>query len=236
MSEQASVEKISSNYFYVTTNTSASSQTIDTLIQKEFTARNFKLDYEIGIYNAKDDSLVHGNYVRADLPTGSEEIYLESDPVLKNFAVLFPTKKSFLLGKVDIWVFVIFALILLSSSYLHSSFFSKTAVQLLTENSQISLGRTCLDFHNQNLKVNGASYQLTYKENKILKLFFENPNQVIERKVFLEEVWQRDGFFTARSMDVFISKIRKYLSSDQTIKIVNLRSIGYRLHVSNGNK
>lgn len=80
--------------------------------------------------------------------------------------------------------------------------------------------------------VNNLSYRLTYKENKILKLFFENPNQVIEREVFLKRVWEKDGFFVARSMDVFISKVRKYLSMDRTIKIENLRSIGYRLLVS----
>ncbi|MEO9871583.1 winged helix-turn-helix domain-containing protein [Ekhidna sp.] len=229
MSEQASVEKVSSNYFYVTTNSSFSSKTIDTLIQKEFSARNLSLDYEIGVYNAKDDSLVHGKYVKADLPAQIKNDYQESDEVIKNFAVLFPTRKSFLVSQMDVWVLVTLVLVLIFSSYFPSFFSSKNS-------TQIRLGKTCLDFHNQQLKVNDLSYRLTYKENKILQLFFENPNEVIEREVFLERVWQRDGFFTARSMDVFISKIRKYLSNDQSIKIENLRSIGYRLHVSRRKK
>ena len=99
--------------------------------------------------------------------------------------------------------------------------------------NRIRLGNSLLDYHNQNLIVNSVEYKLTYKENKILKLFFEKPNEVIEREVFLESVWKKDGFFVARSMDVFISRVRKYLSLDQNIKIENLRSIGYRLLVSN---
>lgn len=238
ISDKASVEKVSSNYFFVTTNSSASSETIDTLIQKEFSARNLKLDYELGIYNAEDDSLMHGEYVQEHLPVaGNYAVEQDQDQVPKNFAVLFPTKKSFLLGKLDLWLFVVLILILISSYYLHPYFHSSSReIQLQATASQINLGKTSLDYHNQNLVVDGNIQPLTYKENKILKLFFENPNQVIEREVFLEEVWQRDGFFTARSMDVFISKIRKYINPDQSIKIVNLRSIGYRLHVSDQKK
>lgn len=237
MSEQASVEKISSNYFYVTTNSTVSSHAIDAQIQKEFSARNLQLDYEIGVYNAKDDSLVHGKYVAAAIPIQIESELRASDEVLKNFAVLFPSRKSFLVGRMDFWMLVTFVLILISSSYFHSFFFlNKDTNDSLAKSTKIRLGKTCLDFHNQQLKVNDCSYQLTYKENKILQLLFENPNQVIEREVFLQNIWRKDGFFVARSMDVFISRIRKYLNGDQSIKIENLRSIGYRLHVSKGSK
>ncbi|MCG8389116.1 MAG: winged helix-turn-helix domain-containing protein [Cytophagales bacterium] len=233
MSEQASVEKRSSNYFFVTTNSPLSHQKVDTMIQKEFSARNILLDYEIGVYNAEDDSLVYGNYVKAKVPriqiAGCEEI----DRINKNFAILFPTRKSYLIGQVDTWVFITFGLILLSSSCFYwIAYASKSPVDSLAKQNQIRLGNSCLDFHNQNLVVHDTSYRLTYKENQILKLLFENPNQVISREVFLSTIWKKDGFFVARSMDVFISKTRKYLGTDQALKIENLRSIGYRLRVS----
>lgn len=237
MSEHASVEKRSSNYFYVTTNSPVSSQKVDTMIQREFSNRNILLDYEIGVYNAEDDSLVHGNYIQPAVPNTIEADNKEVDGINKNFAVLFPSRKSYLVGQMDIWIFVTLVLILFTWSYFHSiSYLNKSPGSFFNRKNQIRLGNSCLDFHNQNLVVNNLTHRLTYKETKILKLFFENPNQVIERTVFLENVWKKDGFFVARSMDVFISKVRKYLSMDQTIKIENLRSIGYRLLVSNKGK
>lgn len=233
MSEHAIVEKRSSNYFFVTTNSPVSSQEVDTMIQKEFSDRNISLDYEIGVYNAEDDSLVYGNYVKNTITDISETSYEATDQTNKNFAVLFPSRKSYLLTQMDSWIFITLVLLLASWSIFHLVAYSRgsSVVSSLTHN-QIRLGNSCLDFHNQNLVVNNFTYQLTYKENKILKMFFENPNQVIEREVFLENIWGEDGFFVSRSMDVFISKVRKYLSMDETIKIENLRSIGYRLHVS----
>lgn len=233
MSEQASVEKRSSNYFYVTTNSPLSSQKVDTMIQKELSARNILLDYEIGIYNAEDDSLVYGNYVKTKIPRTTVAGCEEPVGSNKNFAILFPSRRSYLLGQVDTWIFVTLGLILLSSSYFHWIAYSKKSpAALLVKHNQIRLGNSCLDFHNQNLVVNDATYRLTHKENQILKLLFENPNQVISREVFLATIWKKDGFFVARSMDVFISKVRKYLSMDRALKIENLRSIGYRLRVS----
>ena len=230
MSEYASVEQRSSNYFYVTSNSPASSEKIDTMIQKEFSMRNILLDYELGVYDAEDDSLVHGNFVSGPILNAKDADLEVVDGINKNFAILFPTRKSYLVGQMDIWIFLTFVLVLFAWSYFQSiTYLSKSL--LFVKKNQIRIGNSCLDFHNQNLVVNNLTHRLTYKENKILKLFFENPNQVIEREVFLKSVWEKDGFFVARSMDVFISKVRKYLSLDQSIKIENLRSIGYRLLV-----
>lgn len=233
MSEHASVEKRSSNYFYVTTNSPISNRKVDTLIQKEFSARNILLDYEIGVYNAEDDSLVYGNYVKTTATESAKAGCDEMDGINKNFAVLFPSRKSYLVGKMDAWIFATFMLIFIPWPYFYlTGHLRKSPLGLSKNKNQIRLANSCLDFHNQHLVVNNVTYRLTHKENQILKLFFENPNQVIDREVFLETIWKKDGFFVARSMDVFISKVRKYLSMDHHIKIENLRSIGYRLHVS----
>ncbi|MEO9484733.1 MAG: winged helix-turn-helix domain-containing protein [Ekhidna sp.] len=233
MSERATVEKRSSNLFYVTTNSPVSNEEIDTLIQKEFLARNLALDYELGIYNADDDSLVYGNYVKStEMNTVSNDTCDISDAINKNFAVLFPSRKSYLFGQMDAWFFAVVFLIFISWIYFYSiSLYQKSTIAIPAKNTRIQLGNSCLDFHNQSLVVDNSTFRLTYKENQILKLLFENPNQVIDREVFLETIWKKDGFFVARSMDVFISKVRKYLRADQTIRIENLRSIGYRLHV-----
>jgi two-component system, OmpR family, response regulator len=93
----------------------------------------------------------------------------------------------------------------------------------------LKAGTTTLDIHNLALTVHGVVISLTYKEAKLLEIFFRHPDKVIEREIFLKSVWEEDGFFVARSMDVFISRVRKYLSGDGALKIDNIRGIGYRM-------
>ena len=92
------------------------------------------------------------------------------------------------------------------------------------------VGNSILDYKNRSLKVNGAEEtRLTTKENELLRLFFERKNSVLERDIALNKVWNNDSYFTARSMDVFISKLRKYLKSDDRISIINVHGVGYKL-------
>lgn len=94
---------------------------------------------------------------------------------------------------------------------------------------EYSAGDTRLDYKNQVLAYDGKTQHLTTKENELLRLFFERKNAVLEREFALKEVWNNDSYFTARSMDVFISKIRKYLKPDPKLSIVNVHGQGYKL-------
>lgn len=94
---------------------------------------------------------------------------------------------------------------------------------------EYTAGHTVLDYKNQNISFNGNVTRLTTKENELLRMFFERKNAILEREVALKQVWQDDSYFTARSMDVFISKLRKYLKQDETLSIVNVHGTGYKL-------
>jgi two-component system, OmpR family, response regulator len=93
----------------------------------------------------------------------------------------------------------------------------------------LKAGMSLLDIHNLTLDANGTVTRLTHKECSLLTLFFRHVDKVIGRDVFLKTVWEDDGFFVARSMDVFVSRLRKYLSNDKTLRIDNIRSVGYIL-------
>lgn len=97
--------------------------------------------------------------------------------------------------------------------------------------SVLKISQTTLDTHNLLLNANGKLTRLTHKESKLLQLFFRHAGKIIEREVFLKSIWEDDGFFVARSMDVFISKLRKYLEPDQHLRIENIRGVGYILKV-----
>jgi DNA-binding response OmpR family regulator len=95
--------------------------------------------------------------------------------------------------------------------------------------SVLQIADSTLDVHNLLLTAGGVSTRLTYKECGMLQLFFRHPDKVIERDIFLKTIWEDDGFFVARSMDVFVSRLRKYLSHDTTLRIENIRAVGYIL-------
>ena len=75
----------------------------------------------------------------------------------------------------------------------------------------------------------GHKEQLTHREAELLHALFQNKNQLTDRKIILQSLWGNDDFFNARSMDVFISKLRKKLAKDPNIQILNVRGYGYKL-------
>lgn len=77
----------------------------------------------------------------------------------------------------------------------------------------------------------GNKIKLTTREAELLKLLCENKNQVVSKTNILLKVWGNDSFFNSRSMDVFISRLRKYLESEEKVRLVNLRGVGYKLVV-----
>jgi len=93
----------------------------------------------------------------------------------------------------------------------------------------IRLGQ--FNFHpvRQTLEFGDESMQLTHRESALLALLIENKNEVLDRSAVLKKIWGDDDFFNGRSMDVFITKLRKKLSHDASIQIINLRGLGYKL-------
>ncbi len=70
---------------------------------------------------------------------------------------------------------------------------------------------------------------LTTKENELLKIFFENLNKTVQRSHALKKIWKDDSYFNARSMDVYIAKIRKYLQDEPNLKILTIHGEGFKL-------
>ena len=81
------------------------------------------------------------------------------------------------------------------------------------------------------LRLGNKDRVLTRKENALLKLLFENRNQLLTREIALKSVWGNDDYFIGRSMDVFIAKLRKYLQEDPSIFITNVHGTGFKLEV-----
>ncbi|MBM3165307.1 MAG: response regulator transcription factor [Bacteroidetes bacterium] len=100
-----------------------------------------------------------------------------------------------------------------------------------TEEKILNIGAFLLDTENLKLSINGLENGLTKKEVQILKLLFKFHNQVLPREVILNTVWGQDDYFVGRSLDVFITKLRKYLKADSRINIKNIHGIGFKMEV-----
>lgn len=101
-----------------------------------------------------------------------------------------------------------------------------------TDQNYYNVGRFNFYFDSLILDFEGDRKTLTYKEAELLRYFCDNPNKVLSRSDILIQVWGSDDYYLGRSLDVFISRLRKYLSSDENIKILNLHGIGFRFNAS----
>ncbi len=97
------------------------------------------------------------------------------------------------------------------------------------EDKVIKIGSYIFDTENFILRHPKFEKTLTKKEAQILKILHKFKNQVVERDVVLNAVWGQDDYFVGRSLDVFITKLRKYFTEDDTIHIVNVHGIGFKL-------
>lgn len=93
------------------------------------------------------------------------------------------------------------------------------------------IGRYVFDFENMLLKLDGIEYTLTRKEGALLKLLCIYKNKLLTREQALKSVWGDDDYFIGRSMDVFITKLRKYLKDDPGISITNVHGTGFKLEI-----
>ena len=91
------------------------------------------------------------------------------------------------------------------------------------------LGKYTFDFQKQTLSSDDTVHKLTTKESELLKLLCDNMNDVLERNYALKSIWEDDSYFNARSMDVYITKLRKYLKDEPSVEILNVHGKGFKL-------
>jgi DNA-binding response OmpR family regulator len=100
-----------------------------------------------------------------------------------------------------------------------------------TQQTLFSIGKFSFDYNQRNLLLGKNKTELTSKEAELLRLLCVYQNKVLERELALKSVWGDDSYFNSRSMDVFISRLRKYLKDDPNITLMNIHSRGYKLTI-----
>lgn len=94
---------------------------------------------------------------------------------------------------------------------------------------EIQIGEYRFDFQHLLLQHPLGDRKLTHREGELLRMLYQNRQKVLEQKVVLDALWENDSIFSARSMQVFITKLRSYLRHDSSVMIINVRAVGYKL-------
>lgn len=163
------------------------------------------------------------------------EVAKEIRKVNSQIPIIFLTAKSMKedrllglrLGADDYMVkpFSIEELILKIEIFLKRKFISNASTKVF------NVGKYRFNHANLTLSLEGAKdRKMTQKESDLLKVLLEQKNTVIKREHILEQVWGENDYFLGRSLDVFISRLRKYLSDDDTLSIENIHGVGFRLN------
>jgi DNA-binding response OmpR family regulator len=97
----------------------------------------------------------------------------------------------------------------------------------------LNLGKYVFDYAGQQLKLDSQVTKLTFKENELLLFLMKADGTVVRREEILEKLWNDSSYFAGRSLDVFISRLRKYLKDDPRIVVENIHGVGFRLAVEN---
>ena len=189
-------------------------------------------DYIVNVLNCGNSSIAYGYGVsknkKDDIvaclgrkqPKGCYTINVKFKPTGINTA-----KSGYILGGLSFLALIGFI------------FFRSKSVKsrkVLPENQQtdlFTLGSVLFDAKNKKLIINEKTIDLTATESRVLLIFASSPNKIIERSRLQKEIWEDDGVIVGRSLDMFISKLRKKLEIDPNVKIVVIRGKGYRLEI-----
>ncbi|MEO6961616.1 MAG: response regulator transcription factor [Puia sp.] len=109
-------------------------------------------------------------------------------------------------------------------------FLRRTKKMHSERNQSFRIGEIHFSFDNLKLIINQTEHNLTQKEAELLQFLCEHPNRILKREEVLLNVWGKDDYFLGRSMDVFITKLRKYFKTDPSANIETIHGIGFRLN------
>ena len=188
-------------------------------------------DYVVNILDCTNASVVYGyaisknkkNDIVACLgrrqPIGCYMINIKFKPT-----GIITAKNGYLLGSLTVLAFVGFI-------FLRSVRPRKTLSDS-QHTGTFTLGCMSFDAETRKLMINGQTIDLTRTETRVLRIFALSPNKTIERSRLQKEIWEDEGVIVGRSLDMFISKLRKKLEFDPNIRIVVIRGKGYKLEIS----
>jgi DNA-binding winged helix-turn-helix (wHTH) protein len=222
------VKKLNENTYQVSFQNDFSfiSDTLINLVQRTFKKNALSTDYIVSLKNCEKKETVFAfeiNSQTGDL-TGCRGRTLEVGCYAIEIDFLKKGKFNFY------WLLLLIIPLSLVGFYVKNKFRKKEEKEpIIDNNDYLQLGSFRFYADNNVLKIENKSITLSEKETKALKIFAENINQIVEREKLMKEIWEDKGIVViSRNVDVLVSKLRKKLSDDNSIKFINVHGRGYK--------
>lgn len=228
------VKKISENEYQISfeNNLSFQPDSLVNLTKRVLAKDPLASDYIVNVLNCGNSSIAYGYSVSKEKkddivaclgrqqPKACYIIDIKFKP-----AVLSTAKSGYLLGGLSFLALVGFIF------FKSKSVKSGKVVPETQKTDMLILGSVLFDTKNRKLIIGEKTVELTATESRVLLIFALSPNEIIERSRLQKEIWEDDGVIVGRSLDMFISKLRKKLEFDPDVNIVVIRGKGYRLEI-----
>jgi Transcriptional regulatory protein, C terminal len=242
----APIQQTGENTYLVRLNHAFNYDSLPSFLQNSFDFQEITTQYDVAVRDCTDLGLLILGYSSPDYIKNKEVACVGRDQIkgCLNFSVTFKDPSVKWANASYLWFILggLFVLTILTMAY----FFYKNAkkmepiqepmpsndIQKAEEAHLIPIGKTLFDTRKQTLLIAEIEQKLTFQEAQLLQLFCEHRNELLERDFILKTVWGDDGVLITRSVDVFVSRLRKLLKPDESLKIVNVHNRGYRFETA----
>jgi hypothetical protein len=232
------VKQLSLSTYRVQLDAPISYNALDSLVKMEFQSHAILAPFELAVYDHRYDSLLFGNLYMDGVRSEGRPVCLgrAQISVPMDFTARFYEHTTDAGTTATTWGLILLNGIAIAGGVyglMRSTKKAEEPAAVVQEASNVyPLGSLACDFINQQITSKNGVVELTYKEAKLLKLFYINQNQVISRDAIQKAIWEDEGYFVGRSMDVFISRLRKLLREDPAVAIITIHGVGYKLAVN----
>ncbi|GAA4394690.1 hypothetical protein GCM10023187_00790 [Nibrella viscosa] len=212
-------------------------ETLPALLQESFALHEINIPYNVAVLDCANGELQLGYTVRDlsgkdPVPCGGRDQQLGCYTLNVTFAA--PEAAP---PQTSIWWALAVGSLLAGVAYtvwrkaVPTGEVAVAPVVAAAEPQLLRFGSSSFDPANQTLLSGAIRHELTYREAKLLHLFVCHPNQVLEREYILKSVWEDEGIIVGRSVDVFVSRLRKLLQADSSVRLAAVHGVGYRLEI-----
>lgn len=203
------------------------------IVKNNLSKSTFPKEYSVSVQKCSNDAIVYGFHVAADssknvITCVGRKMPLDCYVITLKFA----TKNNIAYTK-----YIFFVILFLATSLFFLIRFRnpkrEKEVIIADDETNITIGKYSFYHQKNQLQFENEQISLTPKESKLLHILSSSPNEIIDRNTLQKEIWENEGVIVTRSLDMFISKLRKKLDKDSSITIANIHGVGYKLEIKN---
>lgn len=203
------------------------------IVKNNISKSTFPKEYTVSVQKCSNEAIVYGFHIDADssenvIACVGRKMPLDCYVITLKFA----SKTNILFTKYFLFAFLFLAVSLFFLMRFRNVKREKEVI-IADDETNITIGKYSFFFQKNQLQFENEQISLTPKESKLLHILSSSPNEIIDRNTLQKEIWENEGVIVTRSLDMFISKLRKKLDKDSSITIVNIHGVGYKLEIKN---